>query len=313
MNRNIQDLKPSTILSCLALVEKYIPRKATMPEYSPSADYNISDILPIQKEAENMMKYVGLEDYHVKISIVRKPLGTAGSINLNHDKEVPIEIDQRIIGRPKGYYTILGVLAHEICHKLLFTHGLYLTDTSRNEICTDLATIYVGFGKLTLNGCYDRTKDFQFSTGYLTPQSYLLAFHIMLRSYGLNPDSEDFGFPDDYQYAVNFAENFKKYSVDEIKETFVKQSETLAKNRRNVVILQGLLDQLLCDMNEGYKQLDNRFRDLILPSGDTEEKPLSTFYAMTFAPEKVEFATKRINIDELIETLKFQLGVCRFS
>ena len=140
-----------------------------------------------------MMDYVGLQNYTALITYERTKEGIAGSINLNEEKIVYIEIDKSILNRNKSKETILGVLAHEICHKLLYTHGLYMSDTMTNEICTELATIYVGFGLLTIRGCSSeetRIQDGQitnqiFSTGYLTPKSYILAYIMMARSYGI--------------------------------------------------------------------------------------------------------------------------------
>lgn len=47
---------------------------------------------------------------------------------------------------------IMGsILAHELLHHFLDLKGIRLSDTQENEKLTDLATVFVGLGKLTLN------------------------------------------------------------------------------------------------------------------------------------------------------------------
>lgn len=48
---------------------------------------------------------------------------------------------------------IMGaILAHELTHHFLFNKGILDPDINENERLTDLATVYLGLGKLTLNG-----------------------------------------------------------------------------------------------------------------------------------------------------------------
>jgi hypothetical protein len=45
-----------------------------------------------------------------------------------------------------------ATLAHELAHHFLEKRGVRLPNESENERLTDLATVYIGLGKLTLNG-----------------------------------------------------------------------------------------------------------------------------------------------------------------
>ena len=276
---NLKNLSLSNIMSCLALVEKYLERRSLFENYKPNNDFVPKDIVSIQKEASSMMKFVGLQGYTTVITYERAKKGTAGSINLNQDKEVFIEIDKDLLDRPKAKDTILGVLAHEICHKLLYTHGLYMSDTETNEICTDLATIYVGFGLLTIHGCSTiktwktekhnndgsrtiTTHTQTFSTGYLTPKTYILAYIMMARSYGLK-DKELGIIPDNnvlrvaYKSAKLEAKKFKLYTKDHIKEQFIRKSSDIASIKKNIILLRTMLDDLERNMIADYKHLDN--------------------------------------------------------
>jgi hypothetical protein len=46
----------------------------------------------------------------------------------------------------------LAILAHEMTHAYLFHHGVFLEDELENEILTDIAAIYLGFGNLIFAG-----------------------------------------------------------------------------------------------------------------------------------------------------------------
>lgn len=46
-------------------------------------------------------------------------------------------------------YQIISILVHECMHFYLRYRNIYFNDTERNEILTDAATIYMGFGEYT--------------------------------------------------------------------------------------------------------------------------------------------------------------------
>ena len=50
--------------------------------------------------------------------------------------------------------SLLAVLAHEVCHKVLFDRLIHQqgNDARRYEVLTDMTAVYLGFGKLLLNG-----------------------------------------------------------------------------------------------------------------------------------------------------------------
>ena len=81
--KDLKDLNVSTILSCLSLVEEYIPRRESMPEYLPSNNFNPNDVISLQEEAKKMMNFIGLVDYMPIVTVEKMSEGQAGSINLN--------------------------------------------------------------------------------------------------------------------------------------------------------------------------------------------------------------------------------------
>ena len=73
---------------------------------------------------------------------------------------------------------IMGaILAHELTHHYLFSKDIALPDVDENEKLTDLATAYLGLGKLTLNGYepvswtvnrYEQQVTYTYKVGYLS-------------------------------------------------------------------------------------------------------------------------------------------------
>lgn len=323
--KDLKDLNVSTILSCLSLVEEYIPRRESMPEYLPSNDFNPNDVISLQEEAKKMMNFIGLVDYMPIVTVEKMSEGQAGSINLNKDKEVFINIGKDLFSRNNVSNAVLAVLAHEICHKLLFVHGLYMSDTMINEICTDLATLYVGFGELTLKGCKevkswkteryngDGTKTITthtqiFTTGYLTPASYEYAYILVAHSYGIRSTTK-YGFVDNYD--LDKLTKFNHYNTEQVKTHFIKDSYKLTENLKVIIQLQQILEQLKAEMTPVYKQLDNRYKRILIGNGGLKQHPIATQYAMTCPPQKMEdipspseLRAVRDNLSCLLHTLR---------
>jgi hypothetical protein len=84
---------------------------------------------------------------------------------------------------------IMGaILAHELTHYYLFNKEISLPDENENERFTDLATVYLGLGKLTLNGYdtiswkinrKDKEINYTYRVGYLTVNEMaVILYHL---------------------------------------------------------------------------------------------------------------------------------------
>ncbi len=109
------------------------------------------DPIKVQQAGKKISEFIGMPNLTFVISYTKQVDDTAGHIELNNnsDEGVFIEIDDQYKSEPA---MILSILSHEICHKLIHINGLTLPGYE-NEILTDVATIYTGLGKLSLNGC----------------------------------------------------------------------------------------------------------------------------------------------------------------
>ncbi len=73
-------------------------------------------------------------------------------------------------------FALGGIIAHEMTHAFLFNREILLEDPQENEVFTDLAAIFIGLGKLVINGCITVSPELGNieTLGYLSPD--LLAF-----------------------------------------------------------------------------------------------------------------------------------------
>ena len=114
-------------------------------------DFNCFDIIQIQEAGKKISNFIGMPNLTFVITYKKQNEKIAGHIELNNnnDEGVFIEIDEKYKFEKA---IVLAILAHEICHKLIHISGLTLAG-HENEILTDVATVYSGLGKLSLNGC----------------------------------------------------------------------------------------------------------------------------------------------------------------
>ena len=289
-----QDISLSTILSCFSLIEKYVPRSSEMRDYVVSSGFDLNEE-SLKKEADLMMAFLGLNSVRTTVKFRDKLEGEAGSIGLDMGDDVIIEINRDLLGQPNAREAVLCVLAHEICHKLLFVRGLYMSERSVNEVCTDLATIYVGFGELTIRGCnavfewsyvnnnYDgsqtkTTYTRTYSTGYLTPKSYILAYMFLAQSYGRKKLSIEKNA--DYYKAKKELASYKNYTINQVRDRFKRQSDAVARNKKSLILIRSMLTEIESSFPEAYKQLNNRFGHIIVSKESIEKYPFGTQYAM---------------------------------
>jgi hypothetical protein len=110
------------------------------------------DVLSMQAAAKELAKFIGLDGFTFLVAIAKQKINTGGHIDLStRGKEVFIEIDKDVVKFPEP---IWATLCHELCHKWLQVHSLPSAHIEiENEILTDIATVYLGMGKIMLNGC----------------------------------------------------------------------------------------------------------------------------------------------------------------
>ena len=119
------------------------------------------NIIGIQNIAKILSQHIGYDNLIFTISFKDFiESNIAGNVFLDDKEDVLIHISRNLINYPES---ILATLSHEISHKYIQMNGLTLNDSDENEIFTDLTSVYLGFGKLMLNGVQVSEK---YITGY---------------------------------------------------------------------------------------------------------------------------------------------------
>lgn len=86
----------------------------------------------------------------------------------DYTSKAPLDVRIRVGASHFRHVHILGhILAHEMAHHYLLSRLVRPEDETENEMYTDLAAVYLGFGKLMLNGAMD-----------LPPESVLKPIHL---------------------------------------------------------------------------------------------------------------------------------------
>jgi hypothetical protein len=89
-------------------------------------------------------------------------------------------------------YELGAILAHEMTHAFLFSRGIFLEDPNENEMFTDLAIIFIGLGKLFINGLINLTNKYSNEAnvlGYLPPELIAYCYKKVNMSRHINEDA----------------------------------------------------------------------------------------------------------------------------
>ncbi|MEI7421577.1 MAG: hypothetical protein WCK18_05760 [Prolixibacteraceae bacterium] len=125
----------------------------------PDYDGNL-DVIEIQTIAKILSRHIGYDKliFTVSLKDFNKTHGTihevysnntAGNILLDENEDVLIHLSRDLEKYPDS---ILATLSHEISHKYIHFNKLTFNNSYENEVFTDLTSVFLGFGKLMLNG-----------------------------------------------------------------------------------------------------------------------------------------------------------------
>ena len=143
------DISIEECIRKVTFLEKSLGTKIQYQILDPFPLYS-KDIIGIQNAGKIIANFIGLSDYIFVISINKLKKNTGGHIELEYGrKKVFIEISEEIL---KFEDAILAILAHEITHEYLYINNISFSNKYENEILTDIAAIFLGFGKLMING-----------------------------------------------------------------------------------------------------------------------------------------------------------------
>lgn len=283
MTQTIQ-LSFKEIVGYLCYIEQKAPRKQ-FALYKAKHWVQFGSAVPfatVLDEAKNMLEFVGLHNYQTDIKFAVLDGETGGNISLNDTMEPAVHINISNSFR-NNWNAVLAVLAHEICHKFLMVNGLYCSiDISVNETFVDLATMYVGFGELMLNGCDTKIGNITYKLGYLTMDTYKVAYRLVCSVLGDISSVHGMGVDVYADEAIGrWSMNGDKHEL--LKECFVDKSQQLSELTRNFAVMEQLIAQCKLGLSSTYNALDKEFfRDLKTEDGTYVYK-MAAFYTFVKA------------------------------
>jgi hypothetical protein len=136
----------------LVLLEQKTGARVGYRVMSPLAG-PFDDCLAIQVVAKQIAESIGLGDFTFIIATAKQKEKVGGHIDLSAGgREIFVEVDSEMMKFPDA---VAATLCHELCHKWLQVNGIRspIEIEIDNEILTDIASVFLGFGKIMLNGC----------------------------------------------------------------------------------------------------------------------------------------------------------------
>lgn len=217
------------LLSHIVALEKevgeFAPRGLFAPQNVPSLD-----VVALQSFANRMACFINMPFFTIIITPAKQGDSVAGHIERLDSQDVYIEIEPEFLKYPVA---AIKVLAHEISHKYLAFHRLTLVEPSDNEIRTDIAAIYLGFGVYALNGgTYSETHMQDSKTtvrrtvknGYLDLDESAFVYDIVCRMRG-------------FDESAIFA-GLNKDAAEAVRRVRIQHSESYPPNRLDVSLLK---------------------------------------------------------------------------
>lgn len=236
----------------LVFLEKAVGHKAhyrIMEPFSPALGIGSDRYVEIQVAAKRIASFIGLTGLTFLIEPKKPGVNTCGSIELRADSsEVFVQLSPDLFGFPAA---VLTTLAHEISHKFLHLNklswGAGKNDQYHNEVLTDITAVFLGLGKLMLNGRYSESVDTTaLSTtthtreiGYLNGDQLAFVYLLVCQMRGIERSEFMSGLNSFCVYRVaDISSRFRRYLRPELHDRAVadtiraRSSLCLAKARR---------------------------------------------------------------------------------
>jgi hypothetical protein len=215
------------------------------------------DFIELQHSAKKIADFLGLTGLTFLISVSKQDKNTAGHIELENSNDVFIEIDSNTNYNDR---TILAILSHEICHKYLQLQNIKLIGRE-NEILTDVAAIYLGLGKLILNGCNSNNN----KVGYLERAQYVYLYKLICKSRRVPTDIMLRNLESQIVAEIESCEfnvTYDYYSNDDalqlvnkvIDDSFQSNHKTYAELKKHILIINNLMESLNIQYQDYHKR-----------------------------------------------------------
>jgi hypothetical protein len=194
-------------LDKILLLEERVGAKVSYQSLQPfSLSLVLRDPLALNDTARKIVDFVGIKDLVIIAPTVHKE-DRAGHIDLGDTRAaVFIEIADDLLDFP---LCVLATLAHEVSHRYLQVHGISCGTGPEfhyhNEILTDVTAVFLGLGKLMLNGCHEerahqerknghvQTVTQVRTVGYLEPEQFTFVYLLVCAMRNIPPEEYESG------------------------------------------------------------------------------------------------------------------------
>ena len=202
---------------------------------------------------------------------------------------------------------VIATLAHEICHHVIYQCGIRPHNMDwMVETYTDLCTIYVGFGKIILEGYKTNVGGTKRTLGYLDWNTYMVTNHLVGVVCGDN-HSDKTGLKGSDFLADDAIDIWEKTEdrASSLKEIFRKQSEPIADMQRGLRYLEQIIGYYREEIRNRVDELSKLF---FVDVESNTNKPLALFrciYESTIHTEVSSFEKKLAEHNDTIEEAIF--------
>jgi hypothetical protein len=186
--------KPLAFLSLIKTLESAVGHKTSYALLDPfpciTSENSKPALIPIQHAGKTIARHAGMDNLTFIISPTTLDPSTAGHIELRYgDPDVFVEISRSICMFKDA---VLATLCHEVSHKFLHTNGIRHGNMQiEQEFLTDVATVYLGMGKIMLNGCECQRSEIRtegrktittthtLRTGYISRECFAFVYRLV--------------------------------------------------------------------------------------------------------------------------------------
>lgn len=262
-------------------------------------------------EARDMLEHCGLYGYNAEVRYVDLKEGTAGQISLNNTSERSVRINVSSQYKNNGH-VLMAILAHEVCHKVLYVNGLYVHAESLNETYVDLATIYMGFGDLILKGYRSRSGGVEHLLGYLKFDVYKVTHYLMCVLFGdKKVDETDMEFTDLMAYDALKLWESKEDKTQILNNILFDLEKGAARTYNYIASLDSILKTCRNDLKQHYQRL-HKLTSVSADSNDRIQKTLELYstvyeYTVNGVESSQLFSPYADKIDNIIEETLFNM------
>ena len=278
----------------------------------------VHDAIDIQHVAKQIAEFAGLSGFTFIIAIAKQKAKVGGHIDLSTPgKEVYVEVDSDMMKFPDA---IAATLCHEVCHKWLQINGIRSMIEIDNEILTDITSVFLGFGKIMLNGCKsvnvrnegEKIITETLTAGYLNQDQFAFVYRLIcaMRSIsstafmqGLNAGAAQAIKRCDRLWGQYYGERFHEKEIDpatpsNFRRQFISAQQIMAHlDKHAVYIKKSFCETIDAFLISGHKKLNS----LMQKYGDTTQsnEPNPSLYFL----RKIALETKIERLSEDIRSI----------